>query len=234
MSDQLNLLLFGALPYAVIAIFVVGHIYRYKTSQYSWTTRSSQLLEAKWLRMGVIIFHLGLLAAIGGHIGGLLVPASVTQAVGISDDMYHMVAVVMGSLAGIAICVGLFILTLRRAANERIRKVTTGRDYLVFAVLIVVVLTGMMNTVGVGIFDLGNHHEDYRETVSPWFRSILMLQPDPTLMQGASWSFQAHAMSAMFLFAIWPFTRLVHAWSIPVTYPLRPYIIYRRRDSVAR
>lgn len=231
MSDKTNLLIYGALPYAVIAVFVVGHIYRYRTSQYTWTSRSSQLLENKWLRVGVILFHLGILAVIGGHFGGLLVPAAVTEAVGVTEHMYHVVAVVMGSLAGLMVCAGLFVLTLRRATNERVRKVTTGRDVLVFTVLTIVILTGMANTIGVQL--LGDAH-DYRETVSPWFRSILMLQPDPALMKGTPISFQLHALAAMLLFAIWPFTRLVHAWSIPMSYPARPYIVYRRRDSVAR
>ena len=33
----------------------------------------------------------------------------------------------------------------------------------------------------------------------------------------------------MALFAIWPFTRLVHAFSAPVGYLFRPYILYRSR-----
>ena len=61
-----------------------------------------------------------------------------------------------------------------------------------------------------------------------------MLQPDPALMSEAPWSFQAHAILAMTLFAIWPFTRLVHAWSITIAYPARPFFIFRRRDSIAQ
>jgi nitrate reductase gamma subunit len=32
------------------------------------------------------------------------------------------------------------------------------------------------------------------------------------------------------LFALWPFTRLVHAFSAPIAYLFRPYIVYRSRD----
>jgi nitrate reductase gamma subunit len=32
------------------------------------------------------------------------------------------------------------------------------------------------------------------------------------------------------LFAIWPFTRLVHVFSAPVGYFTRPYIVYRSRS----
>ena len=34
------------------------------------------------------------------------------------------------------------------------------------------------------------------------------------------------------LFAFWPFTRLVHVWSVPVGYLARPYLVYRRRAGV--
>ena len=66
--------------------------------------------------------------------------------------------------------------------------------------------------------------------MSPWFRSIFYFQPDPELMAGAGIGFQVHALCALLLFAIWPFTRLVHVFSAPVGYLTRPYIVYRSRD----
>jgi len=48
-------------------------------------------------------------------------------------------------------------------------------------------------------------------------------------MANAPFIFQAHAFSAWLLLAIWPFTRLVHAWSIPITYLRRAPILYRSR-----
>ena len=33
------------------------------------------------------------------------------------------------------------------------------------------------------------------------------------------------------LFALWPFTRLVHVFSAPLGYLTRPYIVYRSRDE---
>ena len=75
---------------------------------------------------------------------------------------------------------------------------------------------------------IGNGY-DYRETVSVWFRSIFLLNPQPELMAEAPTSFQVHAVAGMLLFIIWPFTRLVHAFSAPVQYLFRPYVIYRKR-----
>ena len=35
----------------------------------------------------------------------------------------------------------------------------------------------------------------------------------------------------MALFALWPFSRLVHAFTAPLHYLFRPYIVYRSRDQ---
>ncbi len=43
-------------------------------------------------------------------------------------------------------------------------------------------------------------------------------------------SFKIHAVLAMLLFALIPFTRLVHIFSAPVGYLTRPYLVYRSRD----
>jgi len=76
--------LWVVLPYIALTVFVVGHIWRWRTDQFGWTTRTTQLLENRWLRLGSPLFHLGVFAAIGGHVLGLLVPASWTAAVGVS------------------------------------------------------------------------------------------------------------------------------------------------------
>ena len=49
----------------------------------------------------------------------------------------------------------------------------------------------------------------------------------------AGLGFQMHALSACVLFAIWPFTRLVHVFSAPLGYLTRPYIVYRSREPGA-
>jgi nitrate reductase gamma subunit len=76
----------------------------------------------------------------------------------------------------------------------------------------------------------GDPH-DYRETVSPWFRSIFTFQPEPALMVEAPIGFQLHALAAWVLVAFWPFSRLVHVFSMPLGYVTRPYIVYRSRDN---
>lgn len=50
---------------------------------------------------------------------------------------------------------------------------------------------------------------------------------------GAPVMYQLHATAAWLILLVWPFTRLVHAWSIPLQYVGRPYILYRRRWAPA-
>ena len=52
-------------------------------------------------------------------------------------------------------------------------------------------------------------------------------------MADAPLGFQLHALVAFGLFALWPFTRLVHVFSAPLGYLTRPYIVYRCRDDAS-
>jgi len=221
-------LLWVVLPYVAITTFVVGHIWRYRRDQFTWTTRSTQLLEARWLKIGGPLFHIGLLAVIGGHVIGILIPKAWTDSAGISENTYRVFSATMGTLAGVATLAGLVILIARRLLNHRIAATTRGWDVAVMALLGFMVLTGMWNT---SIHNLVQGGYDYRETVSPWFRGLFLLDPNASLMSGAAvpLSYQLHAVGGWVLILIWPFTRLVHAWSVPVAYLRRPPIVYRSR-----
>lgn len=226
-----ELMLYAVLPYAAIAIFVVGHWWRYRTDQYGWSARSTQLLESRVLRFASITFHLGVLAAIGGHVLGLLVPRGWTAAVGINDEAYHVIAVIGGIAAGGAVLVGFSALIYRRLKFSRVRVTTTRMDIVVFALLALGIVTGMLAT----ITNFGDSVH-YRESVGPYFRQLFILSPEPELMigGGVTFVFQLHVTVVWFLFALWPFSRLVHAWSLPIDYLRRSPIVYRSRERRGR
>lgn len=228
--SRLDLALWVALPYAAIAVFVVGHVWRYTRDQLTWTTRSTQLLERRLLRPGVLLFHLGMLAVLGGHVLGILVPASATEAVGISEDLYHAVSVTAGTIAGTMMLAGFAILLYRRERVPRVRATTTRIDRITYLLLGAMIVLGMVATVGENL--LGGGY-DYRSTVAPWFRGVLTLSPDPDLVTQAPVVYQVHAALAWLLFALWPFSRLVHAWSVPIAYIGRSPILYRARTRAA-
>ena len=223
-----GILLWVVLPYVALAVFVLGHVWRYRYDKFGWTTRSSQLYERRLLRIGSPLFHFGILVVLIGHIGGLVVPKSWTEAVGVSEDAYHVGAVVLGTIAGVATLGGLAVLIYRRRTVGPVFSATTRNDKAMYVSLTVTIVLGLSATVAANIVGGGY---DYRETISPWFRSIFSFQPDPALMTDAPVLFQLHAISALLLFAAWPFTRLVHMLTAPLGYLTRPYIVYRSRDT---
>lgn len=227
--SRFDFFLWVAFPYLCIATFVGGHVWRYRRDQYTWTARSTQLMERRLLMAGSVLFHFGLLAAVGGHVFGILVPRSWTEAVGVGDSLYHWFAVVAGSVSGAAVVVGFAILLYRRLRIGRVRATTTPSDLVLYPVLAAAILLGMLATVWGSAVD----RYAYRETVSPWFRGIFALDPQASLMANASFLFQAHAVSAWLLLAIWPFTRLVHVWSVPLGYVGRSPVLFRSRRATA-
>jgi len=134
----------------------------------------------------------------------------------------------IGAFAGFATVVGMAILIYRRRTTGPVFSVTTVMDKVMYLFLATTIVLGLANTVVANV--LG--HYDYREGVSVWFRGIFRFDLHPDLMAAAPLSFQLHGLVAMALFALWPFTRLVHAFSAPLGYLTRPYIVYRSRDDV--
>ena len=226
-ASGLDTILWVAVPYICLAVFAVGHFWRYRYDKFGWTTRSSQLYESRLLRLGSPLFHFGILFVLMGHVMGLGVPQSWTEAVGISEGVYHVLAVGVGSIAGFCTVVGMAILIYRRRTVGPVFSATTKMDKAMYLVLGTVIVLGLVNTVIANIF--GDY--DYREGVSVWFRGIFVLAPHPELMAEAPIGFQLHGLAAFGLFALWPFTRLVHVFSAPLGYLTRPYIVYRSRDD---
>lgn len=218
-------------PYLCLATFVLGHFWRYRYDKFGWTTRSSQLYENRLLRIGSPLFHFGMLGVVAGHVIGLGIPQSWTDAVGMSRHTYHLIALIGGIPAGLAALAGLAILVYRRRVTGPVFSATTRNDKVMYLLLAVVIGLGIWNTIAGSLFGVGGEY-NYRSGVSLWFRGLFTFQPRPELMAQAPIGFKAHALLACCLFAFWPFTRLVHVFSAPLGYLTRPYIVYRSRDAV--
>lgn len=218
-------LLWLVLPYLAIAGFVLGHLWRWRYDQFGWQTFRTPLVENRLLRLGSPLVHLGVVAVFVGHLLGLLVPRSWTGALGITDAVYRLISVTAGTLAGATMLAGLVLLVALRILHPAVRRTTTVMDVVMYLALGIVVLLGVWATVGVNV--LGPGH-DYRETVAVWFRGVFLLRPDPSLMAGAPPLFQLHTLAALGLVAIWPFTRLVHAWAVLIGVLWRPPQTRRR------
>jgi nitrate reductase gamma subunit len=224
-------LLWLVLPYLAAAGFVLGHLWRWRHDQLGWQTFNPPLVSNRLLRLGSPLIHLGLVAVIVGHVLGLLVPRNWTAALGVTDAVYRLISVPAGTLAGVMMLAGLMLLAARRILLPAMRQTTTMLDVVMYLVLGAVVLLGIWATVGVNM--LGPRY-DYRETVAVWFRGTFLLRPDPSLMARAPLLHQLHTLAALALVAVWPFTRLVHAWAVPIALLWRPSQPHRRRDDADR
>ncbi len=225
-----TILLWVVFPYIALASMIIGIIWRWRTDKFGWTTRSSETYERKWLRITSPLFHYGILLVILGHFAGLVIPQSWTSAMGVSEHLYHAVAVSLGSVAGILTIAGMVGLLIRRYVVKSVRFATSPSDIVMYVLLAAAVGLGAFATAATQIFGVPGGY-DYRETISPWFRSLFYLNPQPELMVGIPWQFTLHVTAGFLLFAVWPYTRLVHAVSLPVNYPMRPYMVYRSRGT---
>ncbi|MEZ5109816.1 MAG: respiratory nitrate reductase subunit gamma [Bacteroidia bacterium] len=72
-----NFLLFVVLPYAALAVFLIGSIYRYINKGFSVSSISSQFLEGRKLFWASQPFHWGLFFLFFGHLIAFLFPRAV-------------------------------------------------------------------------------------------------------------------------------------------------------------
>ncbi|MGO1666829.1 respiratory nitrate reductase subunit gamma, partial [Flaviflexus sp.] len=192
--EAVDIVLWAVIPYVSIFLFIVGMIWRWKYDQYGWTTRSSQSYESVWLKLASPLFHFGILFVAIGHFLGLMIPKSWTRTLGVSDTVYHWVATIPGTIAGLAAVVGLALLIIRRRTYGDVFRATTVNDKIMYIFLAVPIVLGLIATLINQVFTT-SHGYDYRETISPWLRNLFIFNPQPELMVDVPISFQMHVIA---------------------------------------
>lgn len=208
--NSLNQFFFGVYPYIALTIFFLGSLVRFEREQYTWKSDSSQLLYHGSLRLGNILFHIGIIGLFFGHLVGLLTPVAVWDFLGISHSTKQVFAMAAGGVMGLMCLTGLLILLYRRLTNPRIAAQTRFGDKLLLVWLLLTLLLGL-STIFVSM-----QHLDGEEMVllMSWAQHIVTFRSGAAAyIASASWVFKAHLFMGMTLFVIFPFTRLVHVWS---------------------
>lgn len=208
--SYLHQFLYGIYPYIALAIFLFGSLARFEREQYTWKSDSSQMLHRGNLRLGNILFHVGVLGLFFGHLVGLLTPVIVWDTIGISHGFKQIIAMTAGGIFGSLAMLGLLILLHRRLSDARIAAVTKPSDK--------VLLVWLLVTLGLGlstIVESAAHTDGHMMVLlMNWAQHIVTFRGDAAqFIVEAPWLFKAHLFMGLTLFVIFPFTRLVHVWS---------------------
>lgn len=214
---MLNTLLFIALPYAALAVFLVGSIYRYRQTGFKVSSLSSQFLEGNSLFWGSQPFHWGMFFLFFGHLIAFLIPSAV-----IAWNGSPVRLIVLESTAfafGLSALLGLLLLIKRRLTNPRIKIVTSKMDVVVFVVLATQIISGL----AVAYFNRWGSSW-FSAFLTPYLRSVFVFSPEIDAVSSVNsvW-LKVHIVSAFTIIGIIPFTRFVHFLVYPVDYLWRSY-----------
>ncbi|EUJ27983.1 Nitrate reductase-like protein narX [Listeria grayi] len=226
MTNVLSILLWVVFPYLMLASFFFGSIIRIVWFSANITAKSSEIMERRQLIIGSILFHVGILGVIGGHVIGLVIPMSWTEAIGISNETYHIFALVMGGIFGFMAFIGMLILSYRRFTNLRVFITSSFSDLVVNIALLITMIMGLTSSLVSGPL---NPAFNYRAELAVWFRQLFYFHPDFHLMAQVPLLFKIHVVCGFLILGFFPLTRLVHALAIPLQYTFRRFIVYRRQ-----
>ena len=213
-------ILFVVLPYVALVLFFLVTIQRYRAQTFTYSSLSSQFLENREHFWGVVPFHYGILAVLGGHVFAWLLPGTVLGFNAVRVRLYLLE--ITGLALGLFTLVGLVALILRRIQTAKVRVVTTPSDWVLYGFLLVQVVSGVLVAV---IHPWGSSW--FAAAAAPYLWSIAKLQPDVGFVSGLPWLIKLHIANAFVLIGFFPFTRLVHVLVVP-----NPYLW--RRTQVVR
>ena len=225
---MLDTVLFVAFPYVAIILAVLVGITRYFGDRFSYSSQSSQFLENRALFWGSVPWHYGILTILLAHLLALLFPGFWAAVIAAPTRLY-VLEVTGLALAGIAL-IGLALLIGRRLRNSRVFVVTSAMDWVLLAVLLVQVALGFWVAL---VYRWGS--DWYLHTAVPWLVSLLTLNPQTQHVTALPWVVKLHMLGGFLVVALFPFTRLVHLVTVPITYLWRPYqvVIWNRRPRQA-
>ena len=222
---------FGVYPYIALTVFIVGSWIRYDNEQYTWKTDSSLLLSKRYMWVASTLFHVGILAIFGGHFAGLVLPHALWIALGVSDLDHQWLAIVAGSVFGTMCLIGGSILWLRRMFNARVRAASRTMDVFIISWLMITLLMGL-STLPVSVGHANHGDPGVMLALSGWVQSVLTLNPQPALLDAVAPVFRLHMFFGMTVFLLFPFSRLVHIWTAPISYLGRAYQIVRTKRQI--
>jgi nitrate reductase gamma subunit len=215
---------YAGLPYLALALAIGGGLYRYYRDRFSFSSFSSQLLEKRLLFWGSVPWHYGIVLLLIGHLIGLVVPGAVAAWNGEPLRLYLLESIAFG--LGLLSLVGIAVLIVRRLSSPYAAVTTSRMDGVLLFLLLVQVLTGLAIALA---SRWGSWW--YLSNAVPYLWSLVTLTPQVDYARTLPFMAQMHLVNAFLLVAIFPFSRLVHIFTLPITYLWRPYqtVVWNRR-----
>jgi nitrate reductase gamma subunit len=216
---MLNTLLFIVFPYVAVLLTVVVGLARYFYNRFSYSSLSSQVMESKVLFWGAVPWHYGVVPILIIHLAGFTIPSIMNQIHSQAERLY--ISELIGKFLAILALMGIIILIIRRLSQSKLRVLTTPLDWIVLLLLLNQIFLGLW----VSLF--------YRwgavwflETVSVWVGSLATFHPQTLNIATLPLIPKLHFLNATLLIALFPFTRLVHMLSFPITYLWRRFQVF--------
>jgi len=132
-----------------------------------------------------------------------------------------------GGIFGLICLVGMILLIRRRMLDARIRATSQATDLPILLILFVQLVLGLLT------IPFSAQHMDGSSmlALASWAQHLVTFQGDAaSFVSGEAFIFKIHLVLGLTIFLVFPFTRLVHVWSVPVTYlTRRGYQIVRKR-----
>lgn len=226
---------FLVLPYAALAVFVAGVIYR--LVQWLGPRRITGLRSValvpntfgygavfvdlikrvlgfytlpkmekdRSLIWGAVMFHYGIWIVLLSHLA-LVIPLP------LSSQMHDLLGLYVGGSAGVLAFVGLSVLLVRRAGSKKVRAISGAGDYFLVGLLLTVIALGLTQTLYL--------RPDYMDTVSPWLTSLIVLSPNLSPIAGVSIITTLHVALTLIFIAYVPWSKMAHI----VSYVFNPTV----------
>jgi len=224
MTHYFDQLLFAALPYAVMVVFLLGTIQRYRAQSFSYSSLSSQFLENQQHFWAMVPFHYGILTVLAGHVVAFLIPRQVLLWNSKPLRLYILEATALAF--GILTLISLGALVLRRLTTPKVKVVTTTADWLLYVLLLIQVVTG----VYIAVFRPWGFSW-FATSATPYLWSLIKLNPEIGYLVAMPLSVKLHIVNAFVVIGFFPFTRLVHILVVPNPYLWRrPQVVRWNRD----
>jgi nitrate reductase gamma subunit len=224
MIHYLDQLLFAALPYAVMVVFLLGTIQRYRAQSFSYSSLSSQFLENRQHFWAMVPFHYGILTVLAGHLVAFLIPRQILWWNSKPARLY--VLEVTALAFGIITLVSLGAVVLRRLTSAKVNVVTSKADWFLYLLLFVQILTG----VYVAVFNPWGSSW-FAASATPYLWSLIKLNPQIGYVAAMPLGVKLHIVNAFIVVGFFPFTRLVHILVVPNPYLWRrPQVVRWNRD----